>query len=55
MLLNPIFPGLCPQNAGGAYSALPDPLAGGEGLAALHKNPAPALGLSSVTSKGLRV
>ena len=40
-----------PDPAGGAYSAPPDPLAGGEGLAATTQEPHPALGLSGL---GLR-
>ena len=44
---NPFAAGAPPADpAGGAYSAPPDPLAGGEGLAA--KNPTPALGPSGL-------
>ena len=39
-----IFRGSAPNPAGGAYSAPPDPLAGGEGAGCpLPKNPTPAL------------
>ena len=40
MLQNPNFPGL-PDPAGGAYSALPDPLTDGRGLAAPCQEPHP--------------
>jgi len=50
-----IFQGSAPDPAGGAYSAPPDPLADGEGLAAPPKNPTAALGPSGLVSTGLRV
>jgi len=55
MLQNPNFPGLCPGPDGGAYSALLDLLADGEGLAAPPKNPITALGTLGLISTGLRV
>ena len=49
-----IFRGSALDPAEGAYSAPPDPLADGEGLAASPKNPTPALGPSGFVSAGLR-
>jgi len=40
--------------AGGAYSASPEPIANGEGLAAPYQEPHPALGPSGLVCMGLR-
>jgi len=53
MLQNPNFPGVCPNPAGGAYNAPPDPLTDGEGaLYPLPRTPPP---LSALRVSFLRV
>ena len=48
-------PGLRPGPRWGAYSAIPDPLAGGRGLAAPSPNTTPALGPSGLSTRDVRL